>query len=206
MQVLSIILARIPLFVSLFLGFTTNILRSSKDNQSLYSFSNFQLWWWTSTITPLFSINWGFVPLNLFKFRLHYLSIILLVCSCSSKSYIHLATDSVDTAPDKNLIRGDISVKKQFYILKKSFYKNRDRKKALRQIESLSDIGLELFISGKLSEEKYNELQNEAKYVIQHAIYRMKIENYSEDEDPILDYLKTGINSLKLILADNGTI
>lgn len=59
MEVLPIVIAVLIFGLANFVGFKTNLLRESNDPKSPYSFSNFQLWWWTVIITPLFVLYWG---------------------------------------------------------------------------------------------------------------------------------------------------
>lgn len=126
--------------------------------------------------------------------------ILIVALSCKSKTKLYLPSDSLETAPDHILIQEKISTKNQKYILKKEFYKSNQRRQALKKIQAISKNGMELFVQNKISRKKHDQLQNEAKYVIQHAIYRMKTETYNDQDDPILDYLNTGIKTLNEIL------
>jgi hypothetical protein len=52
---ISIVLALSLFLMSIFIGVKTNILKEGQ----FYSFSRFQLWLWTSVISPAFMFRWG---------------------------------------------------------------------------------------------------------------------------------------------------
>lgn len=59
-QIISIIVAIVVLVIILLVGFLTTLLRETNDRTKAYSFSRFQLFLWTMTIVPIFSVHWGF--------------------------------------------------------------------------------------------------------------------------------------------------
>lgn len=58
-QILSVILALICLFVTFIVGMKTSLLHE-KDKTTRFSFSKTQMWLWTMIILPAFVLNWGF--------------------------------------------------------------------------------------------------------------------------------------------------
>lgn len=128
--------------------------------------------------------------------------ILMFLPGCKVSTTINLPTDTLEMSPDYKLILNDISRKRQTYTLPKSLFKKRERKRALNTIEGLSDKALSLYIREEISREVYDAFHNEAKYVLQQAIYMMRNEtNPTVGSDPILDYLNTGINSLNDLLT-----
>lgn len=66
-NIISIILAIICVVIIILSAIKTDILRETKDIDSIkksFSFSRFQLWIWTLVISPAFILNWGFNALN----------------------------------------------------------------------------------------------------------------------------------------------
>ena len=130
-------------------------------------------------------------------------TILLSLCSCSTTTTISLPTDNINSSKDFELILDGISKKTQSYTLQKVDYKTNQRKKALKKIEALSNKAYSLFINESINEEKFNRFHKEAKYVIQQVIFMIKNEtSIPTQEDNILKYLNTGINSLNDILTN----
>jgi hypothetical protein len=129
---------------------------------------------------------------------------IFLLMSCSSKCIVHLPTDNPDpeNASDAELIILKIAFKAELYKMEKILYKSSARKKAFNEISELSAQANKLYMERKITAEKYNKVQKEAKHVVQQAIYRMKAENGNPgSDDLILDYLNTGIEALKRLIS-----
>lgn len=59
-QTIAIILAIVVLAIILLVGCLTDLLRETNVPGKAYSFSRFQLFLWTMTILPIFSLHWGF--------------------------------------------------------------------------------------------------------------------------------------------------
>ena len=80
-QTIAIILAIVVLAIILLVGCLTDLLRETNVPGKAYSFSRFQLFLWTMTILPIFSLHWGFryYP-GTDKFLIDKTGLILLGC------------------------------------------------------------------------------------------------------------------------------
>ena len=63
-HIISVILAISCVFIIFLIGIKTDLLKESNESGKAYSFSRFQLWLWTITISPAFVLNWGFYALS----------------------------------------------------------------------------------------------------------------------------------------------
>ena len=123
---------------------------------------------------------------------------------CTLKVVLNLPSDGLSISSnysDIPLLSESISNKTQVYSLSKGFYKTKERKKVLEEIQSISFLASEKFRSSEITVQQHDSLQTEAKYIIQRSIYMMKDEFEQQGlPDPILDYLKTGLGALQSIL------
>lgn len=58
-QFISYVFAIILVLFSIIIARNTTLLRETNDPESLYSFSRFQLYLWTTTIAPIFLLHWA---------------------------------------------------------------------------------------------------------------------------------------------------